>query len=349
VRSIRRVVYLYTFNRIDSSMTKIDLTALPTSPNFVYVAGAPCRWASIRPRRDPPRTLARQQHAHVGLADLACDICHVDAHLDGLTWDLSAFKDAEGTPAPQLQFGVDVKGPLTTQSIRALGETAPYHWRGEKQDLLAFNPAFVNLLERQVNGVLTPLPADQFAYIMIYMQGFNYRPNPREAQKSPADGRGARRRRPVHEQARARQPDVRELPHAAAGQLRRSDSSRWRGRWRRPPTCRSSAVWSTDCRRRNFIGVNSARAPSSLRPRPRGAFGSGATSRLQQVIGSPGVQNFNLTPSEADSIATFLNGFDNGLAPSTAFQITANAQNAQSVASNQLNYLCTSPRTAIAI
>lgn len=332
--------YLYTFNRIDSSMTKIDLTALPTSPNFAFVAGAPVSLGF-----DPTPKKIRRGRSHANNTRMsasqtsACDSCHVDAHLDGLAWDLSAFKDAEGTPANQLQFGVDVKGPLTTQSIRALGETAPYHWRGEKQDLLAFNPAFVNLLERQVNGVLTPLPPDQFAYIMIYMQGFNYRPNPRQAQNRRATvaelaGADLFMNKPVLGNLTC--ASCHSLPLGSSGEVIESlegtmapttNVPQLRGLVDRlSPPYYIGGEFGTRTELGSGLGHG-------------GAFGSVRDVALQQVIGSPGIQKFNLTPSEADSIATFLNGFDNGLAPSTAFQVTANAQNAQSVAANQLNYL----------
>jgi hypothetical protein len=172
--------FLFTFNRIDSSITKVALGNLPTATPFTVYAPAP-----INLGFDPTPIKLRRGRSHANNArwsasqTSACDSCHVDGHGDGLAWDLSAFMDPEGTPAHALNFGVDVKGPLTTQSLRALAESAPYHWRGEKADLLSFNPAFVNLLERTINGVITPLAGDQFAYVMIYMRGFNYRPNSR--------------------------------------------------------------------------------------------------------------------------------------------------------------------------
>ncbi len=39
-----------------------------------------------------------------------------------------------------------MKGPMTTQTLRGLQNLAPYHWRGDKPDLAAFNVAFAVLM-----------------------------------------------------------------------------------------------------------------------------------------------------------------------------------------------------------
>ncbi len=64
---------------------------------------------------------------------LSCATCHVDGRMDFLGWDLSNLPH-------------DDKGVLTTQTLRNIEATLPYHWRGERRDLDAFNGAFDGLL-----------------------------------------------------------------------------------------------------------------------------------------------------------------------------------------------------------
>jgi hypothetical protein len=39
-----------------------------------------------------------------------------------------------------------MKGPMTTQTLRGLNTLQPFHWRGDRADFLAFNPAFDALM-----------------------------------------------------------------------------------------------------------------------------------------------------------------------------------------------------------
>jgi YVTN family beta-propeller protein len=84
-----------------------------------------------------------------GNGNAACAACHIDAEDDLLAWDL-------GNPGGTMQSvpsgtGGNVslhpmKGPMTTQTLRGLSGTAPFHWRGDRADFLAFNPAFASLM-----------------------------------------------------------------------------------------------------------------------------------------------------------------------------------------------------------
>jgi hypothetical protein len=78
-----------------------------------------------------------------------------------------------------------------------------------------------------------------------------------------------------------------------------------------------------------------------------GAFPGVREVILQDQLGNPGVQKFAVTPAEADSMAEFLSAFDNGLAPSTGFQATANSANAQSVEANELSFLLDQARLGL--
>lgn len=72
----------------------------------------------------------------------SCNTCHVDGHMDRIAWDLSDFTgDLPNNPMPRVP-----KGTKVTMSLRGIEETPPFHWRGDRTDLSAFNPAFKGLL-----------------------------------------------------------------------------------------------------------------------------------------------------------------------------------------------------------
>lgn len=88
-----------------------------------------------------------------GHGEHACATCHVFGDFDNLAWDLG---DPQGTMDPAPPGMVDpllegfhpMKGPMTTQTLRGLPGTFRLHWRADRENLAAFNPAFVGLLGR---------------------------------------------------------------------------------------------------------------------------------------------------------------------------------------------------------
>lgn len=332
---------LFVLNKIDSSLTTIDLTALPSGPAFVHVAPLPVRLGF-----DPVPLKVRRGRSHANNARFSasqtssCDSCHVDGHNDGLIWDLSAFEDPEGTPNHLLSFALDQKGPLQTQSLRALAETGPWHWRGEKRGLLDFNGAFEGLLENPVlGGQAGPLANDQFAYIIFYMAGFSYPSNPLQR----VDRKPSIRAR-LGADVFARRPVVGTATCAACHQF--------------PLGTGNEIVASTEGTLAKTIVVPQLRGVSQKLSDPLliGAeFGTrtelgaglghgGVRSSLldllrQEPLATPGVRKFNLTPAEELGLIAFLEEFDTGLAPSTAFQVTAHAANALSVETDELAFL----------
>ncbi len=79
--------------------------------------------------------------------DLACASCHISGDFDNIAWDLG---NPVGQMARSLQFPFlqvhPMKGPMTTQSLRGLADTDPFHWRADRRDFTRFNPAFVGLM-----------------------------------------------------------------------------------------------------------------------------------------------------------------------------------------------------------
>jgi hypothetical protein len=70
-----------------------------------------------------------------------------------------------------------------------------------------------------------------------------------------------------------------------------------------------------------------------------GALASIQAVLLQQLPPPQVGQRFDVTPAEADQLATFLAAFDTGLAPAAAWQITAHQDNAGSFVNDQLAFL----------
>jgi len=105
----------------------------------------------------------------------ACSSCHLFGDNDGLAWDLGnpdAGMQSNPNPfvanSPQntLEFH-PMKGPMTTQTFRGIGDSGPQHWRGDRtgqnramingqlESIAAaafkeFNGAFVGLVGREV-------------------------------------------------------------------------------------------------------------------------------------------------------------------------------------------------------
>ena len=100
-------------------------------------------------------------HENSGLGQISCASCHVDARMDRLAWDL-------GDPAGEMKAvdeqnkgaGINLlsppiakpfedwhpmKGPMLTQTMQDIIGKEPHHWRGDRDGLEEFAPAFEGL------------------------------------------------------------------------------------------------------------------------------------------------------------------------------------------------------------
>ena len=107
--------------------------------------------------------------------NLSCNTCHIDGFSDLLAWDLSdRRKDSSGA----YTVSVDDKGPVVTQTIRSIKGQNPYHWRGERGDLIVFNSAFASLLG---GTPLDPTPDGDFDKFEAFVMHLQERANPFES------------------------------------------------------------------------------------------------------------------------------------------------------------------------
>jgi YVTN family beta-propeller protein len=138
---------LYVLNKFESSVSVVDTNAEQE------IAAVPFH--------DPSPTSIRIGRRHLyntretsGLGHASCGSCHVDARMDRLAWDLG---DPSGEMSPFDQNcgnGIDgncqdwhpMKGPMTTQTLQDIIGLEPLHWRGDRDGIEEFNPAFEGLL-----------------------------------------------------------------------------------------------------------------------------------------------------------------------------------------------------------
>ena len=331
--------WLYVLNKGNTSITRIDLDQVPSSPGFVWTAPMP-HWLGFDSVSGAER-FGRNDLVDGGNSKsktTSCASCHMDGHQDGLVWNLGVFLDPEGTPKGSLAFPLDDKGPLATQSVRRMFESGPYHWRGERDDLRDFNQAFIDLLEREVNGVPATL-GQHFRYIENYMLRVSYTPNPRQepdrsltaeqqagaalfATKAVLDG--------------ATCNTCHTLPIGTSGEI---VASHVRGKFPMADVPQLRGLVDKLAPPHFIGGPFGTRTELGAGLSHGGAFATIPDLLLAPHPLLPGQPTFNLSAGEASSIAAFLAVFDTGLAPATGYQATAHPGNAAGFAATELAYL----------
>jgi len=166
---------VYVLNKFDGSISIIDAASLTEIQRVTLFDPTPAVIRTGRPH-------LYDTHKNSGLGQAACASCHPDARMDQLAWDL-------GDPAGDVQpidqpcqqspvFGPcddwhPMKGPLVTQTLIGSGSSPPLHWRGDRADLSAFNPTFVDL--HGADAQLTAAEMDEFA---AFLDTIHFPPNP---------------------------------------------------------------------------------------------------------------------------------------------------------------------------
>lgn len=154
---------LFVVNRLENTVSRIDTLTDVVTHVFPIGAGG----------FDPTPALIHEGRPFLydarlsGNGTASCAACHIDATSDHLSWDLG---DPDGMPTP----GFDAaKGPMFTQSLRDLGSTEPYHWRGDRPTFLDFAGAFDSLM-----GAGAPLPEPDMQKFEDFVFTVKYPPNP---------------------------------------------------------------------------------------------------------------------------------------------------------------------------
>jgi YVTN family beta-propeller protein len=156
---------LYVMNRFTSTVSVVDLAddssfeiPLGFDPSDPVITGG--------------RELLYDGESSSAHGDLACATCHVFGAMDNIAWDLG---NPQGTFVPNFPLNGfhPMKGPMTTQSLKGLQGTEPLHWRGDRADFQAFNPAFQSLMGRATQ--LSTAEMQAFEDFVLTMQ---YPPSP---------------------------------------------------------------------------------------------------------------------------------------------------------------------------
>ena len=163
---------LYVVNKFDASISIVDTDKLLELERVPFYDPTPLVIRDGRPH-------LYDTHATSGLGQASCASCHIDSRMDQLAWDL-------GDPSGEMkQFNqtcivdgpcVDwhpMKGPMSTQTLIGIIGTEPLHWRGDREDLAAFNGAFQSLL-----GDDEQLSDEDMAQFEAFAATLRFAPNP---------------------------------------------------------------------------------------------------------------------------------------------------------------------------
>lgn len=155
--------HVYVLNRFDATVTVLDrvsrkeiglLRLFDPTPHFIKDG----------------RPLLYDTHLTSGLGHTSCNSCHIDGRIDQLAWDLGdpsgdmkAFNQSCDLDLPDdnCEDWHPMKGSMTTQTLTGLNGTAPFHWRGDREDFAAFDHAFTSILGNDADGTPAEMAAMQ--------------------------------------------------------------------------------------------------------------------------------------------------------------------------------------------
>ncbi len=134
---------LYVLNHFGNSISEVDTATMTEASRVGFFDPTPPPVRNGRP-------FLYDTHLTSGLGNASCGSCHVDGKMDGLAWDLGATTGDMKTvnqPCRQAlcQPWHPMKGPMVTQTLQGIVGNGAMHWRGDKENVAAFNAAFSNL------------------------------------------------------------------------------------------------------------------------------------------------------------------------------------------------------------
>ncbi len=164
---------LFVLNKFEGSISIVDTGSLTETARLAFYDPTPQTIRLGRP-------FLYDAHRTSGLGQASCASCHINGQMDQIAWDLG---DPSGAVNPFNQvcnFGLGgcedwhpMKGPMTTQTLIGIIGTEPFHWRGDREDLAAFNGAFESLL-----GDDTQLTPTEMARYEAFVATLTPPPNP---------------------------------------------------------------------------------------------------------------------------------------------------------------------------
>ncbi|MFK7741141.1 MAG: beta-propeller fold lactonase family protein [Planctomycetota bacterium] len=264
-----------------------------------------------------------------GNGTMSCASCHIDGDTDGIAWDLGDPSGVlEAAPPQPFPFNVllvpfhPMKGPMTTQTLRGLDGTGVLHWRGDKADFQAFNPAFDKLMGGTV------LPQQDMDDYAAFVAEVVFPPNPnqlldRSLRTTPAS----------RNEASGRQAYLQVVTNSQVGPLSCNTCHAL-------PTGTNGLVVNAQtlatpqqlkvAHLRNLyrkVGFENAAGPQKAGV---GFTHDGVVGTLDEFLQLP---QFTTWPNGTkDDIVAFLESLDTGTAPAVGYQFAVDQVNAQSAA-----------------
>ncbi|HTM58535.1 MAG TPA: FlgD immunoglobulin-like domain containing protein [Candidatus Udaeobacter sp.] len=256
--------------------------------------------------------------------DQSCASCHLFGDMDNQAWDLgnpSGGYVPPPSPNPLGLRGFDpMKGPMVTQTLRGLTNTEPFHWRGDRANLAAFNPAFVSLM-----GRTDALPDSEMSAFSDFVMAMVNPPNPNEyLDRSQPDAP------PGSPSSMRGQNDF--INTAIDGPLRCNDchtENNFGPGTNRQMVPAAALMASQDMKipqlRNEYRKTGFHDTTGAVNRRGYGYTHDGALDNLDDFLHFP---RFNFTDEDQRrDMAAYLLSFDTGTAPAVGFQITFDGPN----------------------
>lgn len=164
---------LYVYNRGDNTVSAFRV---PAAPGSAVTPAGPAVPAGF----DPTPALVKAGRRHMIDArnsvtgTLSCNTCHNDGQTDGLAWDQRDFTGDLPHAPESREVDNFIK---VTMDLRGIEVTPPYHWRGDRQDLADFNPAFEALFGGR------RLSPEEYREMEAFVFSLAYPPNPRQDER----------------------------------------------------------------------------------------------------------------------------------------------------------------------
>jgi YVTN family beta-propeller protein len=256
-----------------------------------------------------------------GHGDQACASCHLFGDMDNFAWELGNPQGTMAPPPPNqtdplLQGFHPMKGPMVTQSLRGLPNTGLFHWRGDRADLAAFNPAFMSLMGRS-----SQLPDSEMAAFTAFVMPLAYPPNPNQQLDRTMPSAGAARGQQFFMNTPVDGPlrcvDCHALPAGTNGQVIDHTALQESQDMKVPQL-------------RNLYKKSGFKDSTGVCKRGFGYTHDGSVDNLFNFLKFPGF-NFGTPQTVADGnrrdMEAFLLAFDTGMAPAVGRQITFDGSN----------------------
>ncbi len=163
----------YVLNRFDGTISTIDTSSDSELSRVTFFDPTP---AAIR----TGRPLLYDTHRTSGLGQASCAACHIDARNDALAWDLGDPAGQQKTvnqPCRQGPGNCDswspMKGPMITQTLVGSTSGVALHWRGDRENIAAFNVAYTGL-----QGLPAVPSAAEMQQLTDFLASIRFAPNP---------------------------------------------------------------------------------------------------------------------------------------------------------------------------